>query len=135
MSDSQMEMRDTSWVQGVLAEHFTHFPGSVRRMVRDGRYYLPEDEGDFRDTLGEISDYLSYRNAKYKAENLHFTIQSASCQQDRLNGIGVLIDYATGDMYNFIVFDDGTIAEYDDTVGTVREESDIFDIEYGIIVL
>lgn len=133
MSDSQMDMQDTSWVQGVLAEHFTHFPGSLRRVVRDGRYNLPDDEDDLRDTLAEISDFMGFRRAKYKVENDHFAIQSAACQQERMNGIGVVVDYAT-DCYNIVVFDDGSVAEFDASVGRVVN-GHVFDVEYGIIVL
>jgi hypothetical protein len=130
----EIETRDTSWVQGVLAETFTHFPGSLRRIVRDGRYNLPADEDDLNETMAGIDDYMGFRSGKYNAQNLEFAIQSSACYQQQMNGIGVIINYANGNCYNFVIFDDGEIAQYDEADSIVSEQH-IFDIEYGILVI
>lgn len=136
MSTDSLETlsRDTSWVQGELANAIEAFPHTVRRFGLAGRYHLVEED-DFKDLLADdLSDHRGYWRGKFDVEDFTPAFVTRFWHRHGTNGVGLVVDFESEDLYCVAVYQQGGV-EFFDANAQVFVEPVEYEPERGVILL
>lgn len=133
--DPQIEVRDTSFVTGSLAQAFKNYPPGITHLSMDGRYHLttPDEMKEIIET--EIDQYRGFRRGKYSNEQFALPLAERIADRYGINAFGALLDFETKNLHGVAVYECGTVETLDVEADGISE-SDVLDTaSRGVILL